>query len=221
MTEKEAFEELAKKYEDQGYTVTIEPGTAKIPFNLENYHPDLLCIKDGEHLLIEVKTNIWKDSVDKYKKIANIVSKHKGWKFLLIQYKDIENYTSIEGISNKPYDDAIDKVQKLLDLGIYDTTLVYLWSMLMSIYRQYYKDTEKIDWETSDKNIINDLYTKGLISIKEYDAVMNAMNLRNRAVHDIDSKIDQQDVLSLIEIIKRKSMEWKYENVINLKKHGL
>ena len=82
----EKVESLIKKYRDEGFTVTKEPQPNEIPFDLDNYQPDILATKN-EHesgligLIIKVKTSITPVSVERLQSVAQEVSRHPGWRF--------------------------------------------------------------------------------------------------------------------------------------------
>lgn len=81
---------VAQQYEKDGYKVSFEPQTSTLPFNLGSYRPDLLAVKsENEGYIIEVKSKSTSASVDRFREIAETVSQHNGWHFLLVTGDDI------------------------------------------------------------------------------------------------------------------------------------
>lgn len=88
-------ESLIKKYRDQGFTIIQNPKADQLPFDLDNYQPDILATKNENEsdligLIIGVKTSISPVSVERLQSVAEEVSKHPGWSFLLVTLEDIE-----------------------------------------------------------------------------------------------------------------------------------
>jgi mRNA-degrading endonuclease RelE of RelBE toxin-antitoxin system len=121
----EKVESLIKKYRDEGFTVTKEPQPNEIPFDLDNYQPDILATKNENEtgligLIIEVKTNIRPVSVERLQSVAEEVSRHPGWRFLLVTLEDIDEYydTSTESKNQQANKNEIildDNAQIALD----------------------------------------------------------------------------------------------------------
>ncbi|HAO20167.1 MAG TPA: hypothetical protein DCQ37_06555 [Desulfobacteraceae bacterium] len=79
----------AERYKQQGFEVIVEPDIQELPFDLGKYCPDLLVKKsESEGYIIEVKTSVSRTSVERYREISDMVSQHKGWRFLLITGED-------------------------------------------------------------------------------------------------------------------------------------
>jgi Holliday junction resolvase-like predicted endonuclease len=57
MTKDEMLEQVANKYESEGYHVTRDPGGGFLPFPISDLrqHIDLIFEKDGKYTFVEVK----------------------------------------------------------------------------------------------------------------------------------------------------------------------
>jgi hypothetical protein len=51
-----AIAEIANKYRQRGYAVTIEPPAEMLPVGVQDYRPDFVAIRDDEKVAIEVKS---------------------------------------------------------------------------------------------------------------------------------------------------------------------
>lgn len=213
MIRNNAEEEVKQKYESLGYTVISEPSKERIPFDLGNYIPDFLCQKDDENILIEVKGNIWNDSIDKYKEISKIVNRKKGWKYLVIQLKDSNNNIDNTIYNVNEYNKYINKIEKCLDAELYDAALIFSWNLLKELFYKKYKKDEMLNINTTDKNILNNIYSDGIISINDYDKLNVLLKKRNEAVHNIKSSITRDDVEILMSIIQNYNSKWN--NIVN------
>jgi Holliday junction resolvase len=69
---------IAKRYEERGYTVSVGPSVAEIPFSLGNFRPDILASRGDEHLIIEVKSSAERVDPAVYFEVDELVQQHPG-----------------------------------------------------------------------------------------------------------------------------------------------
>jgi hypothetical protein len=106
---------IAKRYERDGYAVTMEPPPSAIPFSLGNYRPDILASKGGENLLIEVKGSGARVDPQVYLSVDREVQRHPGWKFLLVTISDEERQELAPSASSPASVEAIKRRLEQLD----------------------------------------------------------------------------------------------------------
>lgn len=203
-----AEQKVKERYEKLGYTVVSEPSKSMLPFDLGNYTPDLLCTRGEEKLLIEVKGAVWRDSLERYRDIAETVASTAGWRFLIIQLKELDNDIVSESISEVNTQPILDKLKIARDAGLVDAALVYAWNILMILLRRKAEKENSVKIETIDRNIINALYSSGAISISDYDRINEFMRLRNQAVHGIQSEIEKTRIDELLALVIKYNSEW-------------
>lgn len=182
---------IAKRYEEQGYVVSIEPPASAFPFPLGNYKPDLLATKGDDNLIIEVKSAGARSNSDTYFRFDQEVQRHPGWKFLLVTVSDAdlqeqasETTHRVDIAKIQEHLRNIDQVAEKPELAI--LVLPGLWTAYMSALRLL-ASHEGIDDESySDLSFLNKTYTLGLLSYDEYDSAKRLMKLRNHAVHNLE-----------------------------------
>jgi len=136
-----AFEEkIAAKYRSQGFDVVIEPQKNELPFDLNSYHPDLIARKSpNEGYIIEIKPSASRLSVDRYREIAELVSEHDGWRFLLVTGEDVPtNGQGVEGkalLSQKQMLQRFGNAERLLLLGEVEGAFLSLWGVFEAALR--------------------------------------------------------------------------------------
>jgi len=185
---------MAKRYEESGYAVQMDPPPAAIPFSLGSYRPDILATKGNEHLLIEVKRSGAKVDERALMKIDQEVQQHPGWRFLLVTVaeEELEEPSSVVLVSTdvtaiRGYLQKIDRL-----IGIPDAAglvLPQLWLTYISALRlALTRDGVPLDGAT-DLSVINRAYSEGLVSIEEYEAGRRLLKLRNEAAHNFQSDV--------------------------------
>ncbi len=209
--ESRAIEKIANELKDDGYVVVIEPDSALIPFDLRGYRPDLLATRDGENLLVEVKTRNHSRSLERYREIAAIVSQQKNWRFLLSTVgEDTPNSTVLDGAIEV---DALARLMKqldpLLDGESYILAVPYLWHVYIAGMRAAGRGAGVPIDATSDSSVLNYMYSLGEISNEDLRRSRELLNLRNEVAHGVTSTtISRNDTLALRDFVKKKLADW-------------
>jgi len=208
-----AINTIAKELEENGYTVVIEPDPSMIPFDLQNYCPDILATNDRENLIVEVKSRSTPRSIKRYKQISETVSKQQNWRFMLTTVDD--RYQS-EGplikadIDTEAFPKILHKLDRLFETESYDLALPYLWSVYISGMRTIgYKHGVPID-VTTDKSVLNYMYSLGEISNEEFKKSLFFLDLRNKLINTFDSQITKEQAIEMQDYVKKKLVDWGF-----------
>lgn len=193
-----AESKVAKQYEDDGYTVILNPPKELIPFDLEGYTPDILATNNDENIIIEVKiTNSSMDN-EKLLKISDIIQSHPGWKFSVITVSEEELGKS----KKNKFDLDINKIAEGLSLieenlenpSVSGFLVPQLWVCYISILSILLrKDGIEIE-NLSDLSIVNSAYSEGHLNHEQLEASRRFLNLRNFAAHNIAQNINVIEV---------------------------
>lgn len=202
---------LAKELEDQGYSVIFEPDPSQIPFSIMNYRPDLIATGAAGNLIVEVRTRSDSRSIERYKQIAEEVSKHNGWRFMLSTIEESYQNESPE-IKQELPDDAIIralvKVDSLLASDSYEMAVPTLWSIYISGMRSSGRRKGLPMDATNDRSVINYMYSLGQISASEYEESKAFLSMRNKLIHTFDADLSKAQVQRLVDFTKQKLCEW-------------
>lgn len=182
---------VAKRYEDQGYTVIFEPSQSDIPFTLHGYRPDLLATKGSERLLVEVKRAGTRFDTSRYVSIGEEAARH-GWKFMLVTVTPEQLSDPTDVPADVPEVEAIRvRLEEIdqLHTAMRNPTLVLpaLWVAYISALKIVCQKENIRLGEISDLSLINRAYSEGILSIDEYKNARMLLQLRNEAVHSITS----------------------------------
>lgn len=183
---RQRIEELRLEYERKGYQVLIEPGTINLPFDLGSYRPDLVARKaDGAGgLIVEVRATGTRASVERFQAIAQAVQAHPGWRFLVVSVDDLSvasndhQLASWEEISTK-----LGQARQLLNSGLRDAAVLFLWSIFEGAMRQLAVATATPVERLPASKLMNQLYTIGYISVSELQTAKQFLQLRNQIAH--------------------------------------
>ena len=213
----EKVESLIKKYRDEGFTVTKEPQPNEIPFDLDNYQPDILATKN-EHesgligLIIEVKTSISPVSVERLQSVAEKISRHPGWRFLLVTLEDIEA-ESLPGTSEElpSWEELINyfsQVSKLIENNNIEPAFLFLWSVFEGALRKRAVDVSISVERLPVIRLLRSMYSLGELSISEFDSIQAYLEQRNRLAHGYIQKLDLEVLHTFVILVVKLLIEW-------------
>jgi mRNA-degrading endonuclease RelE of RelBE toxin-antitoxin system len=207
-------ESLIKKYRDEGFTVIQNPKANQLPFDLDNYQPDILATKNQNEsgLIIEVKTSISPVSVEQLQSVAEEVSRHPGWRFLLVTLEDIEA-ESLPGISEElpSWEELIDhfsQVSKLIENNNIEPAFLFLWSVFEGALRKRAVDVSIPIERLPVIRLLRSMYSLGELSISEFDIIQAYLEKRNRLAHGYIQKLNSQVLLTFIMLVVKLLIEW-------------
>src|SRR5438874_1948598 len=86
-SESEAIRQYADWYTRQGYTVSVQPRPRDLPAFLRPLAPDMIVARDGENIVVEVKTSS-PASFEKVQRLARALEHRAGWT-LQVVYADL------------------------------------------------------------------------------------------------------------------------------------
>lgn len=213
----EKVESLIKKYRDEGFTVTKEPQPNEIPFDLDNYQPDILATKNENEtgligLIIEVKTSISPVSVERLQSVAEKISRHPGWRFLLVTLEDIEA-ESLPGTSEElpSWEEIIDhfsQVSKLIENNNIEPAFLFLWSVFEGALRKRAVDVSIPVERLPAIRLLRTMYSLGELSISEFDIIQAYFERRNRLAHGYIQKLDSEVLHTFVILVVKLLGEW-------------
>ena len=207
-------ESLIKKYRDEGFTVIQNPKANQLPFDLDNYQPDILATKNQNEsgLIIEVKTSISPVSVERLQSVAEEISRHPGWRFLLVTLEDIEA-ESLPGTSEElpSWEELIDhfsQVSKLIENNNIEPAFLFLWSVFEGALRKRAVDVSIPVERLPVIRLLRTMYSLGELSISEFDIIQAYFEKRNRLAHGYIQKLNSQVLLTFIMLVVKLLIEW-------------
>ncbi|MEH1904150.1 MAG: hypothetical protein V7L04_22755 [Nostoc sp.] len=209
---------LVEKYESQGFRVFSEPKTNELPFDLGNYQPDMIAIKDGAGLVIEVKTSISRVSVDRLQALAEEVSTHPGWRFLLVTLEDIEAKslpgTSEELPSWQELTDRFFQAHRLIENDEIEPAFLFMWSIFEGALRKRAIDVSIPIERFPFIGLLKHLYSLGELSISQFDLTQACFEVRNRLAHGYIENLTLPVVHNFGNLVRELLKEWINESEI-------
>lgn len=210
---------LAEKYETQGFRVLLEPKTDELPFDLGNYQPDIIAIKDGSSLVIEVKNSLNRLSVDRLQAIAEEVSTHPGWHFLLVTLEDIEA-KSLPGTSEQfpswqELANRFIQAHKLIENDEIEPAFLLMWSIFEGALRKRAVDVSIPIERFPVIGLLRHLYSLGELSISQFDLAQACFEVWNRLAHGYIENLNLPVVHNFDNLVRELLEKWTVELAVS------
>lgn len=216
----EKIKSLADKYISEGFQVLIEPKIEQLPFDLDNYEPDIIATKDNSGLVIEVRTSPSRISVERFNVIAEKVSQHPGWRFLLVTLEDVES-KSLPGISEQlpSWQELVDRFEqahRLMENDV-EPAFLFMWSIFEGALRRRAVDLSIPIERFPTSGLIKQMYSLGELSIPQFDVIQTCYEVRNRLAHGYVENLSYQVLCDFENLVHELLTEWITEVEINQK----
>ena len=186
----ELEQRVAERYRQLGFEVIVGPKAEDLPFDLGPYRPDLVVRKSKhEGYIVEIKGTHLRIPVERYQEIAEIVSQHTGWRFLLITGEDaIKGIQELEG--DLPTWETLlrrkQEADQLVLAGQSEGAFLVLWALLEASMRIRAEQASLPVGRLPTLPLIKHLYSQGELSMSQFDSTIKLLDIRNRLVHGID-----------------------------------
>ena len=193
-TDKKLKDRIADNYQSQGYEVIHNPNRQQIPFELDNYDPDLLVRISANHgLLIGIEDSATNLAVEYYSKIAKFVSEQGNWRFLLITGEDATPIAEEDIADNRLTRPQIlqrkERIAKLMAIGDREAAFIALWVFAEILMRRHARQVFIPIDRLPTILMINHLYTQAEISVDQFNRAIALIEIRNRVAHGFSVKL--------------------------------
>jgi hypothetical protein len=206
---------LAAEYSRAGFEVVKEPSPALLPFDLDTHQPDLLAKKDNEGFIVDVRTSFLHVSVDRMQSVAEEVSRHPGWRFLLVTLDDVDEQavptTVAELLTWEQIFRCVDEVGALIGQHALVPALLHLGSIFEAALRRRAIDRSIPVERFPEPVLLKDMYSLGEISVYQVDVLEEFLQKRNRVAHGANEMPDLPSMAKWHASVTEVLSDWKQE----------
>lgn len=205
--------QVAEKYQQEGFEVIIEPELEDLPFDLGMYCPDLVIRKSkDEGYIVEIKSLATRIPVERYQEIAEIVSRHTGWRFLLITGEDVVASIQKEFEGKFPAWEQLyrrkEEADRLVSLGELEGAFLLFWVLLEALMRKRAEQTSLPIERLPTSPLIKHLYSQGELSMEQFDQAITLQDFRNRIVHGLEVSELSEPIVQLQRLVSELLNLW-------------
>ena len=197
----EQTNEVAREYMDKGYEVQRDVELDFVP----GFRADLLARKDGETLVVEVKTSssLSREARNKTRidDMLEKVGAKDGWSTVLHLVPERERLRSPEGAEPFGWEDIsprFEDARRVLAAGFPDAALLLAWSAAESAVRLALVDEGiVIKRVTTSGYTIGSAVVNGAITLRDADLLDDVVKYRNAIIHGF--RVEAFDAERMIE----------------------
>jgi uncharacterized protein YutE (UPF0331/DUF86 family) len=207
MAYEEAVARAKTSLEKEGYRVNAKPQKSQVPSFLKGFIPDLIAHKDGEGVVVGIKTIPPREADnDRIAYFAKEVRKHEGWRFDLYlarprqEVLDAPLQPSREELASE-----LAIVRKIASNDDPRAALIYAWGLLESVARLLVLNERRGEAKRyKPASIVGMLVSEGFIDDGEGRELYDFADSRNLIVHGFTkAEVSRERVGKLIDIISR------------------
>lgn len=194
--EEKTLAQVAKQYEDEGYSVQVRPSGDVLPPFASDYSVDLIASRGNENVIVEVKRNQRAVQADpRLRQLAEKVNAQPNWRFDLVV---VDAQNSVERFLEGASEPSLTQIEKMLDRaqsishgGDIQSAYLAAWAAFEAAMRQATNDGE---WygPIAPRERMAALFSNGIVSREEFDTLKRAYAVRTQIVHGlIPANIDR------------------------------
>jgi hypothetical protein len=206
---------LADEYSRAGFDVIKEPAPDLLPFDLDFHQPDLVAKKGGGGLVVDVRESFLRISIERMTSVAEDVSRHPGWRFLLVTLDDVSEQgiptTDSELLTWEQIYQRVDEVALLIERNALAPALLYLGSSFKAALRRRAIDDIIPAERFPEETLLKDMYTLGEFSVHHIDSIEEFLQKHNRVAQGANEVLDSSLVSRWHALVTEVLDEWKEE----------
>lgn len=213
--------EIAKDYEDKGYSVVINPSQNQLPSFLKGFEPDIIATREEENVLVEIKTRKNRQDLQRFESLAREIDKRKDWRFEVVFTNPKDKPFSTESqqnLSENAINNRITEINKLIGIDSYEAAFLLSWATIEAVLRQKLNEEKSETVKKPTLSIIKTMFSLGLINQHDYKKLQEVNNYRNSLIHGFYQHIDKetvQNILLLINNLTGKNQESEFLEWLN------
>jgi hypothetical protein len=205
------LQKLRAGLERQGYAVVVEPRPDEMPFDLDQYRPDMLATApDGQSgYVVEFKKSADSISVDRLSTIAALVGGYKGWRFILVTPDDIN--VPRDGVSLPEWKSIVERfpvLAKLIELPDLDPAILYLYAIFEVAMRRLAFERGLPVERLPATRVRNSLYDAGYLDGEQLELCKKFLSMRNKVAHGFGAPRDEKLFRLFFEMAERLVSKW-------------
>lgn len=195
-TEQRKLRSVARRYERDGYRVTLPRQGGSIPAFLEGFSPDLIAESEGDRVVVEVKRSDVVRGSNELLGIAERIAREPGWRFELVTVPPVEQVTVPTMETMELFE---SRARQVMGTGFTDVAYVYalaaLEELLSGLALQHGFKVSKVSFTESVRGLVS----RGVISRETLGTLEQAHVFRNRLLHgESEARPKAEDVEMLL-----------------------
>ncbi len=189
MNTEQQLNRVAERYRSLGYTVTVRPGSEKLPPFAKDFKLEILATgEDGNVLAVAKASPSELEADSNVPRYAEITDQQPGWRLDLYVLGSDREPMAGKLAAEEPQEEEVrghlDAAEEILRAGFVRQSLVAAWAALEAAMRMRLRaGGEEAGWGTSPRTMLNELYSSGILSTSDLRHLESLFQLRSAIVH--------------------------------------
>ena len=178
--EKRKLRSIARRYERDGYRVTVPERGGDLLAFLQGFTPDLIAESEGDRVVIELKRSDAVPGSNELRDLAERVSGEPGWRFELVTLPPIER---VVVPTADRMGDIEGRARQAMSVGLNDVAYAYAWMAVEELLNDMALQHGLSVANVAIGRAVRELVFHGIVPREALDAAEQARAVRNRLVH--------------------------------------
>lgn len=201
MPERRRLQELAEKYQMEGYTVLVGPSKEDLPDFMRYFHPDLIATRPDRSVAVEVRTPGKVRRVDYWREFSGAVLSHPNWHLEVLT--NVQPEEQAESISQEEIEDLLRRSSVLAQQKEMGASLLIGWSAAEAAMRLVAERFNLTATDLRPQSLVSRLFSEGLLDREDYDFLLTCSRQRNAIAHGFRQTVEAGDLARLHSIIQK------------------
>jgi hypothetical protein len=210
MNFEQELKKLAGVYEGTGYQVVIQPGPEQLPAFAKDFTVEILARRADGGVLVSVKKNRQEMEADKdMPRYAEITNEHPGWRydFAILEGEEpgSREMCGAQDFSGEDVIRTLGEAEEVARMGFTRAAVITAWSALEAAMRMRLRASgEAAGWGTTPRQMLNELYSSGVLLGDEFARLESLYQVRNQIVHGFASPTSDAEMVPFMAGLARR-----------------
>lgn len=198
--ERRRVQELADRYQAEGYDVLAEPSKEELPEFLRPFHPDLIALRPDRSVAVEVRAQDKIRRADYWREFASAVKSHPEWHLEVLIHAPQED--TGDSISQGEIENLLRRSAALTQQGEFNASLLLAWSAAEAAMRLVAEKYNVTSLNFGPEALTSRLFSEGLLDRQDYDFLVACLRQRNAVAHGFRQTVTADDLVHLQNVIQ-------------------
>ena len=198
---------ISQEYRNKGYEVVESPSQKQMPEFLCGYHPDFLCRKSDDAVVVSVRPRLAMTREPQIWELAELLRDQPGWRFELVIVNvgdQVEIPAGSSPLTRREIRRRIAEAQRLREAGSDQAAMLLAWSAAEAMTRLLAEEEGWVAEQPTSGHVISAAVYHGAISKGDERFLEHARRHRNALTHGFTPPdFDAALVDALIDTAKR------------------
>jgi hypothetical protein len=183
---------VARAYADQEYQVVLHPTAAQLPDFARDFKLEILAPRGSGGVLASVKKNRGEMAADpEMPRHAEVTGEQPGWRYdftiLEAEQPGAQEARGAQDLSGEDIHQTLSEAEEMARLGFVRAAVLTAWSAPEALRMRLRAAGEAAGWGTPPREMLNELYSSGVLSLDEFTQLERLSQVRNQIVHGFAS----------------------------------